>query len=103
MLTIQVIKKPSRGTVRLLQRRVYDQQVKTLLEKSGIDAVGLLQGQVAELIAAGNVAEKAARVEIAEVTGSCPQHMTVIGIFGETSAVTEAVKAVELWLEHAKR
>ncbi len=99
MLTIQMIKKPSKGTIRLLQRKVYDQQVKTILEKNQIDAVGLIQGQVAEIIAAGNVAEKAASVEIAEITGSCPQHMTVIGIFGETSAVAEAIKAVEIWIK----
>lgn len=103
MITIQVIKKPSRGTVRLLQRKVYDQQVKAILERNEVDAVGLVQGQVAEIIAVGNVAEKAANVEIAEVAGSCPQHMTVIGIFGETSAVTEAIKAVEMWVEREKK
>lgn len=99
MLTIQIIRSPSKGTVRLIKRKIHDEQVKSILESGSVDTVGLIQGQLAEIIAAGNVAEKAADVEIAEIMGSCPQHITVIGVFGETSAVLEAIKAVRNWSE----
>lgn len=35
-------------------------------------------------------------LDAAKAMGFCPQHMSVIGIFGETSAMAEAVKAVEM-------
>lgn len=99
MLTIQVIRSPSKGTIRILTRKIYDQPVKAILQKDLLDAVGLIQGPLAEMIVAGNIAEKAANVEIAELMGTCPQHITVIGVFGETSAVLEAIKAVRNWAE----
>jgi ethanolamine utilization microcompartment shell protein EutS len=99
MLTIQVIRSPSKGTIRILSRKIHDEQVKAILQKNMADAVGLIQGPLAEMIVAGNIAEKAANVEIAELMGNCPQHITVIGIFGETSAVLEAAKAVKNWAD----
>lgn len=102
MLMIQTINSPSKGTLRLLLRKIYDDQVKVNLQKSTITSVGLIQGQLAEIIAAGNVAEKASNVEVAEIVGTCPQHISVIGVFGETSAVLEAIKAVQDWCESNK-
>lgn len=103
MLTIQVIRSPSKGTIRLLSRKIHDEQVKAILQKNMADAVGLIQGPLAEMIVAGNIAEKAANVEIAELMGTCPQHITVIGIFGETSAVLEATKAVRDWADRGEK
>lgn len=103
MLTIQVIRSPSKGTIRILSRKIHDEQIKAMLQENRADAVGLIQGPLADMIVAGNIAEKAANVEIAELMGTCPQHITVIGIFGETSAVLEAAKAVRDWSEQKSK
>lgn len=102
MLSIQMINSPSKGTLRLLLLKIYDDRVKTDLQNSIINSIGLIQGQLAEIIAAGNVAEKASSVEIAEIAGTCPQHISIIGVFGETAAVLEAIKAVQAWSESNK-
>lgn len=99
MLMIQTINSPSKGTLRLLLRKIYDDQVKANLQNNTVTSVGLIQGQLTEIIAAGNVAEKASNVEVAEIVGTCPQHISAIGVFGETSAVLEAIKAVQDWSE----
>lgn len=57
-------------------------------------AVGLVQGALADMIMAADVAEKAAQVEVEELRGVCPQHVTLIGIFGEIADVDTALKAV---------
>lgn len=71
--------------------------VKERLQTGKINALGLVQGQLAEMVMAGDVAEKASNVEIAEISGVCPQHISMIGIFGDTAAVTEALNAIEKW------
>lgn len=96
-MMIQTINSPSKGTLRLLFRKIYDDQVKGNLQKSTINSIGLIQGQLAEIITAGDVAEKASNVEVAEIVGTCPQHISLIGVFGETSAVLEAIRAVQNW------
>ncbi|HID26230.1 MAG TPA: cytidylate kinase, partial [Methanosarcinales archaeon] len=50
------------------------------------DAVGLVQGQVSAILAASDIAEKAAAVQVAEIKGMCPTHMTLIALYGDTSA-----------------
>ena len=47
---------------------------------------------------AGDIAQKAASVSIAEVTGMCPQHMSMICVFGDVAEVAEALKAVNAWV-----
>ena len=46
---------------------------------------------------AADVAEKASNVEISEINGNCPQHITMIGIFGDIAAVNEAINAIKTW------
>lgn len=96
-MLIDIINSPSKGTIRLLSRKVSDSIVKDLLSKENINAVGLVQGQVEEIILAADIAEKASSVEVAEIHGSCPQHITVLGIFGDTSSVKTAITAVIKW------
>lgn len=97
MLTIKIINTPSKGTIRILLRKIQDSNVKEYLQSSSVNSIGLIQGQLAEIIAAADIAEKASDVEVTEITGICPQHITMIGVFGETSAVLEAIKAVQNW------
>ena len=57
-------------------------------------AVGLVQGRLVDMIAAADVAEKAAAVRVYDLKGSCPQHLTMIGIFGDVAAVKASLDAI---------
>lgn len=97
MILIKSINSPSKGIMRILLRKIKDDIVKEYLQKGIVNSLGLIQGQLAEIIIAGDIAEKAANVEIAEISGVCPQHIMMIGVFGDNAAVSEALKAVEIW------
>jgi ethanolamine utilization microcompartment shell protein EutS len=88
---IQFIKSPSPGTMAILARRRAGNPQTT----HATDAVGLVQGALAEMIAAADVAEKAAQVDVEEIRGICPQHVTLIAIFGDIADVDAALKAVK--------
>ena len=94
MITIKIINSPSRGTINIILRKIHDDPIKSKLENATYNSLGLIQGPLAEIIVAGDIAEKASNVDIAEIPGICPQHITMIGIFGDTAAVSEALKAV---------
>ncbi|MCB2185589.1 MAG: BMC domain-containing protein [Deltaproteobacteria bacterium] len=68
---------------------------KKSLEVMDFSAVGLVQGRLLDMIAASDVAEKAAAVQVYDLKGTCPQHTTMIGIFGDIAAVKAALDAVE--------
>lgn len=91
---MRLIKRPSKGFWAILEnRRVESDHFDSYA--SPPDAIGLIQGQVASILAAADIAEKAAAVQVAEIRGVCPTHMTVIAVYGDTSAVEAALKAVE--------
>lgn len=98
MTSIKTINSPSQGVINILLRKINDDHVKENLQKGMVNSLGLIQGQLSEMIVAGDIAEKASNVDIAEITGMCPQHISMIGIFGDTASVSEAVNAVEKWL-----
>ena len=56
-------------------------------------------GNVCDLIYASDLAQKASDVEVFEISGNCPQHLTCLAILGTAAAVDEAVKRIqsELW------
>ena len=95
MLTIKTMNSPSAGVIRILMRKISDDHIKEDLQKGLITSLGLVQGQLAEILVAADIAEKASAVEVAEINGICPQHITLIGVFGDTSAVSEALQAIE--------
>lgn len=89
-MNLQFIKSPSPGTKAILTRRL----------ASGLDltkevgAVGLVQGKLAEMLTAADIAEKAAQVRVEEIRGVCPQHVTLIAIMGDIAAVEAALQSV---------
>ncbi len=89
-MKIQLIRSPSPGVLAILIRR-------GLSECQGEvpGAVGLVQGQLADILTAADLAEKAAAVKIGGIRGVCPQHITLIAIYGETAAVECALKAID--------
>jgi len=62
-------------------------------------ALAVLNGNVCDLIYASDLAQKASDVEVFEISGNCPQHLTCLAILGSASAVDEAVKRInsESW------
>lgn len=91
-MRLQFIKAPSPGVMAMLARRAANRE-KVISVSPG--AVGLVQGPLADMIAAADVAEKAADVWVEEIRGICPQHFTMIAIFGEIADVGAALEAVK--------
>jgi microcompartment protein CcmL/EutN len=58
-------------------------------------AVGLIQTQLADLFMMADAAEKNANVLVMEIRGICPQHFSMIAIFGDTASVEAALEAAQ--------
>lgn len=95
MLTCDIINGPSRAVLEILKRKSTDEKARELIESGRVEAVGLIQGRLAHIIVAADVAEKAADVLVAEIMGSCQHHTVLIAVFGRTSAVKAALNAVK--------
>ena len=87
-----IIKSPSKGTIDILMRRKGSSQKE--LPPYGVDAVGLVQGKMIEMVVASDIAEKATGVTVEDIKGSCPQNMILLAIFGDTAAVEEAMEEI---------
>lgn len=94
-----IVKRPSQAMLQILLRRVSDPCAREQLKNETVEAVGLCQGSVLEVLVASDVGEKAAGVLAVDLNGSCPQHMTCLAVCGETEAVKEAVEAIRTALE----
>ena len=77
----------------MLQSRMGAGTKKTLAPVN-FSAVGLIQGRLVDMIYAADVAEKAADVQVYDLRGTCPQHLTMIGIFGDIAAVKACLDAI---------
>ena len=90
----RIIKKVSDGTKKIVisRARTQNQNVEELFNKC--EALGIIHCDVCDMIYASDLAEKAADVGTFEITGTCPQHMTCLGILGDTAAVEAAVKRI---------
>lgn len=90
-MDIEIIKSPSDGVVEMLQRR---SSSKNFFENKVWDTVGLVQGKLSEMLVAADIAEKTANVRVEEIRGICPQHFTMIAVFGDTASVSEALDSI---------
>lgn len=90
-----LIQRPSPATIGMLKRKTTDAGIREELEQRGVEAIGICQGTVLEVLVASDIAEKAAGVIAGEVNGNCPQHITCLAILGETGAVNAALEAVK--------
>ena len=93
-VSTQFITHPGHGVIEMLTTRM-GASAKKSMEVLDFSAVGLVQGRLLDMIAASDVAEKAADVSVFDLKGTCPQHTTMIGIFGDIAAVRTALDAVE--------
>ena len=100
--SIQLISHPSPGVFEFIRQRAGAVGKKILSEVEILPtAVGGVQGKVVDLIAAADVAEKAADVKVFDLKGICPQHITMIGIFGDIADVKASIQAIHE-AEHLK-
>ncbi len=93
-LNIQFITHPGPGVVDILMSRMGVAGKKTL-DLIDFSAVGLVQGKLVDMMYAADIAEKTANVHVFDLKGTCPQHLTMIGVFGEIAAVRTALDAIE--------
>lgn len=98
-MEFRIIKSPSEGTMDIIKRRV---GVNCKTDLSSVDAVGLVQGRMIEMICAADIAEKAVGVTVEDIRGSCPQNMILIAIFGDTYSVESAIKEIKVKMEEGK-
>ena len=91
-MDIRIIKSPSAGTVDILLRRKGSDR--NTLPPYGVDAVGLIQGKMIEMVVASDIAEKATGVTVEDIKGSCPQNMILLAIFGDTASVESALAQI---------
>lgn len=98
-MEFRIIKSPSEGTKDILRRRM-GTNCKTDL--NNVDAVGLVQGRMIEMIYAADIAEKAVGITVEDIRGSCPQNMILIAIFGDTASVESAINEIKIKMEEGK-
>ena len=89
---IRFIKSPTDNTIKLLSKRMDAAEREEILSKKW-GAVGLIQTQLADLFTMADAAEKNANVLVMEIRGICPQHFSMIAIFGDTASVEAALEA----------
>lgn len=92
-IKIRIMKTVSAGTREIVKRRVRNENLEQLLD--GYACLAVVHGNVCDLIYASDVAQKTSAVEVFEIPGNCPQHMTCLGILGEVSAVEAAVQKIK--------
>ncbi len=95
-VNVRIISHPSPGVFELVRQRLGTSGKKVFAEAEvPFTAVGLVQGKLVDMIAAADIAEKAANVRVFDLRGLCPQHITMIGIFGDLADVEAGVSAIE--------
>ncbi len=92
MAKYRFIKTPTRNTIEIIKRRLVSRDRADELDWT---AVGLVQCSVADIIYASDVAEKTSDIIALELSGTCPQHITTLALFGETAAVDAALESVK--------
>lgn len=90
----RIINAPRPEVVNMLERRM-PPNVRTRLQEQPFNAVGLVQTCVPDVYYYADLAQKASNVFTVELFGSCPQHITTLAFFGETSAVRTAMQTIE--------
>lgn len=92
-MDFRLIQSPTEGTKRALIKRMGIEGKEAI---ENVDAIGLAQGKLIDMIYAIDIAEKAAGVVVEDIKGVCPQHMTSIAILGDTSSVQSAIEEIKL-------
>lgn len=95
MAESRIIYNPGKGCKKMFERKL-NAEAKKELQGFHYNAIGLYQGSVASVLYYGDLVAKTSNVYPVEIAGSCPQHITTLAFFGDTSAVETAMKAVRI-------
>lgn len=98
-MDIRIIRSPSPGTIALLEKRRSNAGKESL---DAVGAIGLVQGKLVDMIVAADIAQKAAGVTVDDIQGTCPQHMIVLAIFGDTASVEDAIEQIREQIQERK-
>jgi len=94
VISLWIIRQPSEGTLEMLKNRMW-RGAREKLEQIEFDTIGLVEGHAIEMLAAADIAEKAAPVRVIEILGLCPQHFTMVGVLGQSDGVLTALEAIK--------
>ncbi len=89
----RIIYNPGKTVMQMFYRKMSPESRKELEEKK-YDAIGLFQTSVVGVLYYADRVAKTSNVLPVEIYGSCPQHITNLAFFGETTAVETAMKMV---------
>lgn len=90
----RIIHAPGQDVLEMLTRRM-PAACRKQIEEMRVDAVGLVQANIVNVLYFSDIAQKAAAVYPVELNGSCPQHIVGLAVFGEVAAVETAMQAIE--------
>ncbi len=95
MPKFRIISAPSAGIKEMLLRRanVRPQVKEEILHNC--TAIGMFQASMPDCYYYSDLAQKAGDVVALEITGTCPQRLSMMALFGRLSAVKAAIKAIE--------
>jgi len=97
LISLELVTTPSEGLREMIRSRMWRRTQQTREESEAIvqsETIGLIQGMLVEMMAAADIAEKAAPVRAFELVGLCPQHFSLLALFGDLDAVTTALEAI---------
>ena len=89
----RIIYNPSKLVMNMFYRKM-NADSRNELQGRKYEAVGLFQTTVAGVLYYADRVFKTSNVYPVEINGSCPQHITTLAFFGDTSAVETAMKAI---------
>lgn len=95
-MEFRIIKSPSPGALSILLRR--RGSGKSEIDEP-IDAVGLIQGKMIDMVVASDIAEKSVGVVVEDIKGNCPQNMILLAIMGDTASVEAAMAEIKFKLK----
>lgn len=91
-MEFRIIKSPSSGALNILLRR--KGSGKSTVPDT-VDAIGLIQGKMIDMVVAADIAEKSVGVEVEDIKGNCPQNMILLAIMGDTASVESAMAEIK--------
>ncbi len=89
----RIIYNPSKFVLNMFYRKMNAESRADIQEKK-YEAIGLFQTTVSGVLYYADRVFKTSNVYPVEITGSCPQHITTLAFFGDTSAVETAMKMI---------
>lgn len=89
----RIIYNPSKLVLNMFYRKM-GADAREEVKSRKFEAIGLFQTTVPGILYYADRVFKTSNVYPVEINGSCPQHITTLAVFGDTSAVETAMKMI---------